>query len=281
MTKFSPLTLAFLEQKPVPAARELAALPVPEAAQFLDDIPARFAAPVLAAMAPWSASVILCSMSTTSAAASLAVIDYRDAAAILRYVNAKDRPPILKELPKKLRRDFETSLKFPETTVGAHMTVAILTLSQDHTIADAIELFRHSEKTKSNIVQIIGKDYKLVGAIAVQDLLRHPKTTELGAVMDPEITCISARATLQSLHDLSVWDNHSELPVINRQGQTIGALLRKTVAAKTQARTPEIQSSDPSIAASILDVFYISMQGLAALVVGVQKSSPAAEEKRP
>lgn len=280
MANFSPLTLAFLEQKPIPAARELAALPAVEAAQFLDNIPARFAAPVLAAMAPWSASLILCEMTSAAVAAVLGIIDYREASAMLRHTKAADRPAVFKDLPKNLRQDFETSLKFPDNTVGAHMSDAILSLSEDHTIADAIALFRQAGKTRSKLIQIIGKDHKLIGAVSAQDLLLSPKSATLGDIADRKVTGISARATLASLRDLSIWDTHAELPVINRQGQAIGVLHRQTLTTNLLRPSLATQSSDRSITVTILDAFYASVVGLTALLTGEQTPPTAPEEKQ-
>ncbi|MFT6558354.1 magnesium transporter MgtE N-terminal domain-containing protein [Sneathiella sp.] len=279
MSNFSPLTLAFLEQKPLSASRELASLKATDAAQFLDEIPARFAAPVLAAMPPWSAAVILTKMNAVSAAASLGQIDYRDASAILRNIAIKDRSRILLALPEKLRTDFETSLKYPDDTVGAHMTTAIMTLTQEHMVSDAMELFRQSKKTKSNIIHIIGADYKLIGAVSARDLLQNPPDTLLSKIMDLGVARISARSTLLSVHDLSGWVDYSELPVINRQDQTIGVLLRKTAKDALQVQPVENTRFNQSIAASILDAFLVSINGLAKIVTETQKVS--AEEKRP
>ena len=134
MAKNLPLTLAFLEQKPLAAGRELATMDAAEAAIFLDAIPTRFAAPTLSAMGAWSASRVLSKMSETSATAILSTIDYLDAAAILRNFSVSDRKRVVSELPKKLRRDFETSLAYPDSTVGAYMTTTFMTLTEQHVI---------------------------------------------------------------------------------------------------------------------------------------------------
>lgn len=281
MPKYSPLTLAFLEQKPVAASRELASLKAEDAALFLDEVPARFAAPVLSAMAPWSAALVLDNMKAVSAAASLKEIEYRDASAILRCIPSKGRVRILEELPKKLQLDFNTSLKFPDDTVGSHMTTSILTLTAEHDVADAIEILRRSEKSKLDVIYIVGSDYKLAGAIAASELLRHPRDTLLSEILDDSVARISARATLASLNDLAAWDNFSELPVISRQNQVIGALQRKIVTQVVRNRPAEITGASESVVVSMLDAFLASVQGLALLLAGVEKSSSFNAERRP
>lgn len=280
MAKYSPLTLAFLEQKPVPASREFASMKAEEAALFLDEIPARFAAPVFAAMAPWTAALILNKMTAVSTAAALSVIEYRDASAILRSIPSKDRLRILDELPKKLHRDFETSLKFPDDTVGAHMTTGILTLTKEHDVADAIKILRQAEMSKLDIIYVVGSDYKLAGAIAASELLRHPKDTNLSEIMDQSIVRVSARATLASLNELSAWDDYGELPVISRQNQVIGSLERKIVAQLIRNRPTEKVKPSKSIAVSMLGAFFASVQELAILLADIEKPLASDVEKR-
>jgi Mg/Co/Ni transporter MgtE len=279
MVKYSPLTLAFLEQKPVSASRELASLKAEEAALFLDEIPARFAAPVLAAMAPWSGASILNKMNAVSAAAALKEIEYRDASAILRCISGKDRVRILDELPKKLHRDFDTSLKYPGDTVGAHMTTSILTMTGEHDVADAIEILRRAEKSRLDVIYVVGSDYKLAGIIAASELLRHPRDTLLSKILDDSVARVSARATLASLNDLSAWDDFGELPVISRKNQVIGALQRRVVAEVVRNRPVEVTNINEPIIVSMLDAFLTSVQGLALLLAGVEKSSSSKVER--
>ena len=53
----SGLSLAFIERKPVAAARALNAISVVEAAAFLQTIPTRYATRVVARTSAWSASL--------------------------------------------------------------------------------------------------------------------------------------------------------------------------------------------------------------------------------
>ncbi len=281
MVKHSPLTLAFLDQKPAAAGRELATMAVDEAAVFLDAVPTRFAAPALAAMGPWSAASVASKMSPVSAAASLRAIDYRDASAILRIIPRSDRARILGELPEKLQRDLETSLTFPDDTVGAHMTTAILTLTEQHNVADAIELMRKPKKSKADIVFIVDGERKFAGAVAASDLLRHPRETPLGEIMDRGVIPISARATLASCGDLSSWNTCMVLPVLSRQKLVIGALPRKAVTHTENRKRPSAVEPIRSIPLSILDAYLVSVFGLVRLMAGGEQFLSTLKERRP
>ena len=273
MAKELPLTLAFLHQKPLAAGRELASMRPEEAALFLDAIPSRFAAPTLAAMGAWSASQVLSKMSETSATAILHIIDYLDAAAILRNFSIRDRARVMSDLPKKLRRDFEISLAFPDDTVGAHMTTAFMALTEKHVVGDAIDLIKHSTTVSQELIVIVDVNHKLAGAVSATSLLRHADNTELGSIMDREVAPVSARSRLSSVDTLLGWSHYAALPVVSRQQNVIGLLLRKAASSVDERQQPSRPQTTESIPLSMLDAFVASTVGLTKALIGAKSST--------
>lgn len=272
MAKDLPLTLAFLHQKPLAAGRELATMSAEDAAMFLDAVPTRSAAPVLALMGAWPAAGVLGKMSATSAAAILSSIDYLDAAAILRSCPATDRERVLSDLPTKLRRDFEATLVFPDSTVGAHMTTAFMTLTEQHVVGDAIELIQRSAMVNPDVLLIVDADRKLAGCVTAASLLRHAATTPLGEIMDSGIEAISARSRVSAVDNLNGWDHYSAVPVVSRQKRVIGLLTRKAVSCATGNRSASPAQPVASIPISMLDAFIASIIGLTQALVGTETS---------
>lgn len=275
MAKKLPFTLAFLHQKPLAAGRALAAMSPEEVAVFLDAIPTRIAAPALTAMGAWSASAVLSKMSATSAAAILGTIDYLDAAAILRHSAVADRERVLADLPKKLRRDFETSLVFPDSTVGAHMTTAFMTLTEQHICSDAINLIRRSAMVNPDVILIVDASRKLAGAVTASGLVRHSSNTPLGEIMGRDIEPLSARSRLIDVERVSGWDNYPALPVVSRQQHVIGLLLRKSVSGADDRHAPFRSQSETSIPISMFEAFIVSLVGVTQTLVGTRTSTSA------
>ena len=273
MAKDLPLTLAFLDRKPLAAGRELATMDAAEAAIFLDAIPTRIAAPTLTAMGAWSASRVLSQMSETSAAAILSIINYLDAAAILRNFSVRDRKRLLSDLPKKLRRDFETSLAYPDSTVGAHMTTAFMTFTEQHGVGDAIDLIQRSTTVSAEVILIVDADRKLAGAVTAASLLRHAGNTALGKIMDSGIESISARAKLSAIDAVPGWSHYTALPVVSRQKHVIGLLLRKAVTDADENRKPSGPQATASIPISMVDAFIASTAGLTQALIGTDTST--------
>ncbi len=262
----APLTIAFIEKRPLSAARTLAAMEPDDAAAFLETIPARFAANAFSHMGAWPASALLAKMGAASGGAALRELDYPNATAILRLMSEDRRAQLLTELPEKLQRDFETSLSFPEDTVGAQMTTAIVAMARDHTIADAITQIRQSRKPKTDVVFVIDKARKLAGAASPAALLCYPSKTKLGDIMDANVVSLSARARLSAVSALEAWDDYTQLAVVSRQKQVIGALSRKTAQRGADHYALTDAENPTSIAASIASAFFMSGIGLAQLL---------------
>lgn len=274
MAKQSPLTLAFLEQKPMAAGRALSDMSPEQAAALLNVVPTRSAVPALAAMGTWPAAAIIARMSTESAAAALRNLDYRDAAAILRNASLDVRGRLLKALPEKLQKDFETSLAFPDDTAGAHMSTVILTLTATHNAGDALDLLRRSKSPDADTVFVVDSERKLVGAVSAATLIRFPRDTVLHEIADRAISPVSARATLKSLEDLPAWSDYRALPVISRQGLVIGTLSGRTLTNGLDRQNPSSPLGNASLAASMLDAFHATVFGMTQMLAGGTQSAP-------
>ncbi len=271
MSSVSPLTLAFIEKRPSSVAQSLTAMETDDAAAFLETIPTRYAANTVSHMGAWSASGLLTRMNASASAAVLRELEYHTAAAILRMMAESDRLLLLDLLPKKLHRDLETSLSFPEDTVGAKMTTSIMVLNHDQTVADALAELKRSHRAKAEVVFVIDAARRLKGAVTAASLLHQSLASPLTEMMDTTVVPLSARARLGAIASLDAWDEYAQLPVLSRKKLVIGALSRK--AAKQHGRTGAQVPGAPtsSIAVAIANAFFTSAIGLGQLLADVDQ----------
>lgn len=279
MSNSAPLTIAFIETRPVSAARALAAMDPGDAAAFLDMIPTRFISLAISKMGAWPASAVLIKMDQSSAAAALRELDYQEAAAIFRLIPKDVRSSLMNELPEKMRRAFETSLSFPEDTVGAHMTTAVMTLTRNHTVKDAIDQLGRSPSGGAEVIYAVDDQRRLAGAVTAAELLRHPGKTELGEVLDATIISVFARTRISAVADLDAWDDYALLPVVSRKRHLIGALSRKSArqTAYSPSRTEGLEGT--SFVASMAEAFLASAIGLAQVLADGGASSHGSERQ--
>jgi len=279
MTNPSALTISFLEQRPSTAAQTLAEMDSNDAAAFLDSIPPRIAVRSFAHMNSWSASGLIKDMNAPSAAAVLQELDYPAAAAILRLVDEAERSALLKLLPEKLRRDLKTSLSFPDDTVGAQMTTAVLSLTKDETAAVAIALLRKSSSADPEPIFLVDEEKRLIGTVSPIGLLKSSASTLLIDIAERKIASLSARARVSSIARHSAWENQSYLPVLSRKKQLIGALSRAAVRELGRPQMLTEESDSVSIFAAMAGAFYESAVGLGRLVADVDQPKRSKKQR--
>lgn len=280
MNKQATLSLAFIERQPVSAARTLATMPPGDAAAFLNGIPTRFGAVVVAQIGSWQSALILAQMEPAAAAALLDALAYQDAAAILRLVPSDRLADILESLPKKLRDDFKSSLSFPADTVGAQMTPAIIALAPSRSVADALSLFRRLPPSDMDQIFVVANDHRPVGIVTIADLVRPREDVALQEIMRPIVATLSARARLHAVGDLPAWDVFTYLPVLSRRKHLIGALSRKALKRSARNALTRGPADNESIAGSMIDEFIAVSLGLARLLADAEAVGPRTTRQR-
>ena len=230
------LSLAFIDRKPVAAARALAALTVAEAAAFLQTIPTRYATRVLDRVSAWPASKMLLSMPPSAAAGILRAMPYLDSVAILRLMRPEERDALLTQLPSKLRRDLKVTMSYPNDTVGGHMCVDIVTLNRSHTVADARDALSKATTINADTLFLVDGKRSYVGSIAVHELFRHADETTVADLAINKAPPLLARQSLSSAAGLEGWNESSSLPVLGRSRHLVGSLpIKQLLLASPQS----------------------------------------------
>jgi magnesium transporter len=260
------LTIAYIKKRPESAGRVLASLQPGEAAAFLQAIPTRFAVHAMAKMNPWPASLVIQQMGATSGAALLRDMGFAEASMILRLIDPAGRSQFLAEIPRRLRRDLEMSLAFPTGTVGAHMTTAVATLAESDEVSVALDFIKQAERDHTDVVFVADRIRKLVGAVTVATLLRHPARTALADLLDRSCVALSAYTRLDMIASLDAWHDYNHLPVVNRRGELIGVVSRKALRRSDLGGMADSASSMPSLIESMAEVLSASVIGLVDLL---------------
>ncbi|MEO1250747.1 MAG: hypothetical protein AAFW81_00195 [Pseudomonadota bacterium] len=273
MTNPSALTISFLDKRPVSAARALSEMEASDAAAFLETAPARIVVKVVAHMNAWPASRLLDLMAAPAAASVVREMEFAAAAAILRLLDDAWATELMGFLPDKLRRDLETSLSFPDDTVGAQMTTAVLALTGEQTVADAFALAKASDKTRAETIFIVDDERRLMGAVSAARLLKASPGVALSAIADDAVEALSARARLISIANLEAWESHAELPVLSRKKQLIGALPRAAARSLSRPRGHSPAPEQGSILGAIAGAFFASAIGLGRLLADIEQST--------
>ena len=223
MTESSDLTLPFLRRHPPDAAQVLETLPLDEAVAYLQDVPLKLAAPVVAAMLPFYAALCLARLDAETAAALLAGMPPTSAASVLRRMPRQTREAMIASLPVRAGLGLKLLLRYPTTTVGAWMEPAVPRLPSGIPVSDAWDRLRTEAETLDRFVYVVDREQTLVGRIATADLLRANDAMLIDRLLTANPPALAARADLAHALQQTHWREHDPLPVISREGRFLGA----------------------------------------------------------
>lgn len=280
MSESTALTLAFLEFHPQAAAKAIGDLQPGDAAAFLDGVPPRLCAPLVASAAPWMAAGWMELMKRVHAAAILKEMSFHDVTTVLRLVAPERRAEVLKELPTRTARNFMRSLSYPRGTVGAVMDHSVAVFEESNTVADGVKYFKSKRGRAASHLFVIDESKSFSGIVSAADLLRSASKVPLGEIMQTTMTPFQSRALVASLLDDPAWDHLTSLPVVGRKGNVTG-ILERTIVRKSlegdEAELPAVGSD--SILAQLAAGFIAVIPAIMRIVIEPGAAKPPLRAK--
>lgn len=265
MSTKTKLTLAYLGQVPGSAARTLQAIPAEEASAFLETVPARITAPVLNEMIPWHAARQLELIPAPRSAMVLRQLAFADATTLVRLIRPDAREPIFRELPTKYARRLDAALRYPPHQIGAWIDPQIPTLSPHATVVDALRVLRAAESASHIFIEAKNHEAYL-GTIPVREILRALHGTALGELRIDRTTPLSNRASLASVTFDARWDEFLHLPVVNRRGNLLGGLSRKTLRRNLHEHPSASGRRHRSLLYHLVNAYLVACSSLSAMI---------------
>jgi Mg/Co/Ni transporter MgtE len=271
MTDVSPLSTAFIVERPQAAAKVLSNLPPVEAARLIAALPSRITAPAVAAMPPLNAAHCIAEMPSTTAASILQNMAFQGAASVLRIVDEACRKEILKDLPRGVRREFLRSLRYPADSVGAWMDQFITPLNGTQTVAEALQYAKQRQRQSGEKIFVVDNAQTYLGTIRISDLLLLDGKTVLSQILEERERSVSSRSTLAVLISDDSWsDRWSEtgsLAVVGRKGNLLGVITRTQVkhGLASMRRRPTTLSQE-SLFTHMFAALVVTLNGLAGLM---------------
>jgi magnesium transporter len=253
MRKASDLTLALISKRPESAARALASLPSKDSAEFVASIPTRFAVPLFSRLNASRGAELLLQMDAEAATAIMRDLDSLSAAAILRRLSDSEREPIMSGLPRRQRRNFETSLAFAPNTVGANMSMRIDTVLATETAASVLQRKKEGEH-ESELTFLVNDKREFVGVIGLLELLRCPGAMIVGDIADTDVVPVSPHQLLSHVLNADLWQDYSELPVASRSGELLGAISKRSIFPTDVQDAGDVSAATTSLAVDTIGV---------------------------
>lgn len=252
MEPVDALSLEFARTHTREAAAALSGLEVAAVAEFLDGIPPRDAAALMALFVPQVAAACLQRMSVLAASLALESLPVDFSAMLLRRVDIGMRFAILDAMPAGIAAAIRSALRFSEAVVGAIMDARMPAVSQDQTVAEALEVLRQSGAGIGNAVFVVDEHKRFTGIVEGRQLLTADASTPLRRLQSRDVEVFSARLELAHLLEHPVWHRLDAVPVVDQKGLLLGGLRRGSLAlALAAGRAEELR--DNTLTALLFD----------------------------
>jgi magnesium transporter len=131
---------------------------------------------------------ILDELPTETVAKGVRDLDSDDAVYILEDLPREEQQEILDQLPPTERDALERSLLYPENSAGRRMQTEFIAIPPDWTVGQTIDHLRETEELPERFYEIYIVDAagKLLGAVALDRIMRTKRPGRIADLMDPD-----------------------------------------------------------------------------------------------
>jgi magnesium transporter len=159
-------------------------------------------------------------------AEALGDLDSDDAVYILEDMDEEDQKEILAALPFTERVRLRRSLDYPEDTAGRRMQTEFVAVPPFWTVGQTIDYMRDEEDLPESFSQIfvIDPTFKLVGAVALDKILRTKRLVRIEEVMDETRYRIDAEMDQEEAAQLFEQYDLLSAAVVDENERLVGVL---------------------------------------------------------
>lgn len=230
------LATHLMTHHPDDAATVLAEVDATELAQLMTQVPDRPATRVLQRLPPLTVARCLEQLPEKRAAVLLAALPIAVAVPLVQVLELASRQRILAQLPPGIGSALRLVQSFPEGLVGAVMDTRVFTLPTGIRVEDALRLIRRHPQPLLHRIFVLDRNHRLVGSVAVQDLLPVRGKARLEALMQRDVPVLSAKTRLSAVVHHPVWTRDTLVAVTNRKGLFLGVLHQQRMVDALQGQ---------------------------------------------
>lgn len=279
MRELIELSATFVRAHPSEAARVLEGLAPEDTAEFIADLDARIAAVVMQHLDVAYCAKVLQRLDDESAAERIRSMNSQTAARLLHNLPSERQVRLLGLLPVATAVALRLLIGYPKGTCGACMDPAPFVLAPETTVAEAIEQARrHEERDRGDCVFVADAQRRLIGVVALGDLLRARAGDPLSVVMLRPEHVVSALTLASTAAAHPGWDFYHLLPVVERENRIVGGLHRRSLARDLGEVSGR---SSPVLVIGVTGAYWNTVSVLTQVVVGtLPPVSPVATTRR-
>lgn len=153
-------------------------------------------------------------------------LDSDDAAYILEDLPKREQDEILEQLPPPERGAVERILHYPDDSAGRRMQTEFIAVPPSWTVGDAIDHLRETADLPDRFFElyVVDESRKLLGAVALDRLLRTKRPVPIADLMDPDHRRVRATEDQEAVARMFERYNLVAAPVVDDSERLVGVL---------------------------------------------------------
>jgi magnesium transporter len=225
----SALAIAVTKQKAADAADTLEDLADDEAAEVIELMEDQAAADALAEMEVPLAVIIIEDLSLDGrveyASTLLVLLAPDDAVSIIRGLNDEIIEPILVTMPVGYARKLRQLCDYEEESAAGIMTTDFVSLSEDMTIAQVVDVLRERELPEHvQDLPVINKNDELVGVVSLRALLIGMSDSTVSENMEQKVAAVNSGTDREQVARKFDRYGYEMLPVLDGSNRLLGII---------------------------------------------------------
>ncbi len=278
MTVNPALAIDFAQRHPAAAARVIERLPAEDATRFFAGLSAARAAPILAEMPIALAASIIGGMNHEHAAAIARAMPFQTVLRILRLLSPAARAALLEALPAARAIQFGHALQLPPGSVGAWTDGSQPAFAAQRPVSECLDILRSSRARAPEAVYVVDDERKPVGELHLIDLIRAPRSAQIGDLNMTEPETIPATMPIANAALDARWQRRAVLAVTARSGELTGGFTHRDLAralASTAGGHHHPRSQEP-VWTGLIGAYLIAVEGLSQTLFSATVADPDA-----
>lgn len=150
-----------------------------------------------------------------------------DAADLLANIPLSERFDALRMLSQKERAQVQQLLRYPEDSAGGLMQLELALVKEEALVSDAINMVRQLVEEDIEIYSVIVVDqhYRLLGTLALVDLILNKATTKVSSIMDTDVVFVKPLVDQEEVAALFKKYDLITMPVVDDKGRVLGRIV--------------------------------------------------------
>lgn len=167
-------------------------------------------------------------------------LDPDDAVDVLQELPAEEIAEILEKMPAAESAEIKELMRYSEDSAGGIMDPAVISVTEDGTVAEAINKIRAAEIDEDFYsVFVVDKNGKFMGDVRVRLLLTRPEETQVKQLIDPDTIYVTTEADQEEVRNIFRNNDLIVVPVLDKAHKLIGRITADRVIEVAEEEATE------------------------------------------